>query len=98
MGRFILRDLLNSVGLNHSQVVGMRANELQNHLIEKGLEVDEILSIKRLRKRERIKRRGIREGLALIANVKELIQLKYQLEDEMTNLQSELEFYRRASI
>lgn len=94
MGRFILRDLLNSIGLDHDQVAGMKANDLQNHLVEKGLAGGEILSIKRLRKRERIKRRGIKEGLALVSNVKELFQLKCQLENEIAQLQLELEFYR----
>ena len=98
MGRFILKDLLNSVSLDHSQVAGMKANDLQNYLIEKGLDVDEILSIKRLRKRERIKRRGIKEGLVLESNVEQLLALKSQLQSEITILQCDIEFYRRESI
>ncbi|KAI6655028.1 hypothetical protein LOD99_2317 [Oopsacas minuta] len=93
MGRFVLKNLLSSVGLDHNQVVGMKANDLQSHLAENGLDREAILSIKRLRKRERIKRKSGREADILISNVIDLKVIKSNLESEKEFLQREIQFY-----
>ena len=90
MGRFVLDTLVDSAGLTYDQVTLMEARALQNHLLSTGLDKQEILSVKRLRKRMRIKRKDERETRYLVASIKELVKLKYDLLVEKRQLIAEM--------
>ena len=85
-----MAELVNCAGLTYTQVVGMGARELQIHLIEKELTNDEIVSIKRLRKRERIKRKTDAEISSLGSSLEQLSKFKYCLMKERSILAKEV--------
>ena len=95
IGRFILGKLVNSAGLTYDQVAVMEAKALQNHLLLNGLCKQEILSVKRLRKRVRIKRKNEFELLYLMASIQELNKRRYSLLIERKELQEEVNNLRR---
>ena len=95
-GRFILNNLLGSARLTYNQVAVMEARALQNHLLSSGLDKQEILSIKRLRKRERIKKKDETENMCLASRINELNVLKYGLLTEKQQLTHEIHEYASA--
>ena len=86
MSKLNMAELVNSAGLTYTQVVDMDARELEIHLIEKGLTNDKIVSIKRLRKRERSKRKDDAET----SSYEQLSKCKYCLMKEISLLAREV--------